>query len=391
MQRIASVLSKDRGLPGIPAKSAAVEISEVCHLIQVVPRLWPAQCGVSDHAIALAAELKKSFGIESSFVVLNSDDKADLPYRITHCPPHRLIDACASVANNRSAALLAHVSGYGYSTDGAPVLLAQALEQAKTDGRFPIAVFFHELHASGMPWTKAFWHAERQKRAYRRIARACDFAVTSAQVFATWLERETAAPVQCMPVFSQVGETAEPPPFANRNRSMAVFGLAATKQRVYAELDKLASTLQKLGVREIMDVGPAIETSEQVSGIPVKRAGVLPADEIDCIFARTAFGYLAYPPNCLAKSGVFAAYAAHGMIPIIAQGFREERDGLRDGVHLLSAQTAPTVNADDLDECSKSAWRWYSEHRLRDHAELYDRWLNTVGQRATQTTERAHG
>ena len=360
--------------------------------IQVVPRLLPARCGVSDHAIALASELRANCGIDSSFVVLNSEERTDLPFSITHCAPHGLLNACVASSGNRPAAILVHLSGYGYSADGAPSLLAEALEQVKSDGRFQIAVFFHELFASGMPWRSAFWHAQRQKRAYRRIAEVCDLPVTNARVFADWLQRQIATPIQCMPVFSQVGEAEQQIPFAGRDPAMAVFGLGGTRQRVYGELTKGDNALRRLGIQEIVDIGPACETPREVKGIPVKRMGVLAAAEIDRQLARTAFGYLAYPPNCLAKSGVFAAYTAHGVIPVIAQHFREDFDGLRDGVHVLSAKTARAMEQDGLAECSMAAWRWYSGHRLRDHAAMYDRWLGAAGhiERTIRGVEREH-
>ncbi|MGH9563721.1 MAG: hypothetical protein ACRD3S_19885, partial [Terracidiphilus sp.] len=278
----------------------------------------------------------------------------------------------------------------GYSDDGAPTLLAAALEHLKAAGHFSIAVFFHELHASGMPWTSAFWHGQRQKNAYRRIARTCDLPVTSARAFAKWLDQQIATPVQCMPIFSQVGEREQLVPFADRDPAMAVFGLADTRRRVYAEIDKLGDTLTRLGVREIVDIGPQIEPPRQVNGIPVQRAGTLAAAEIDRLFAKMAFGYLAYPPNCLAKSGVFAAYTAHGMIPIIAQDFHEEFDGLRNGLHVLSPRTARQMEPEELKDCSQAAWRWYSGHTLRDHAAIYNRWLRPSGQSLPQNAVRQH-
>ena len=39
-------------------------------LIQVVPRLKPGRCGLSDHAIALAQELDSAFAVRTAFVVL---------------------------------------------------------------------------------------------------------------------------------------------------------------------------------------------------------------------------------------------------------------------------------------------------------------------------------
>jgi hypothetical protein len=352
-------------------------------LIQVVPRLLPARCGVSDHAIALASELKAIYRIDTAFVVLNSNEECDVPYSVIHCAPDRLLSACISLSKNQSAPILVHLSGYGYSANGAPNLLAEALERVKAGGRFPIAVFFHELYANGMPWTSAFWNSRRQKQAYRRIFEACDLPITNARVFADWLNRQsarrTASPIRCMPVFSQVGEAQQHVAFADRDPVMVVFGLAETRQRVYRELDKLGDTLHRLGVEEILDIGPECGAPGGVDGIAVKRMGVLAAAEIDRQLTRAAFGYLAYPPNCLAKSGVFAAYSAHGVIPVIAQHFRGEFDGLKDGVHVLSPQTAKSVAPHGLEECSIAAWRWYSGHKLRDHAAMYEQWLDATG------------
>jgi len=339
--------------------------------------MTPIQCGVSDGALLLAGELRTAFGIKTAIAVLNSNQRCDIELPIAYCAPAELLEACLSLSKNRPGHLLVHLSGYGYSADGAPILLAEALERVKADGRFRIAVFFHELYASGKPWTSAFWYAQRQKRAYRRIAQACHLPVTNARVFAGWLERQIATPIQCMPVFSQVGEAERHAPFAGRDRVMAVFGLAATRQRVYAELNSSGDPLERLGVEAILDIGPPCQAPREVKGVPVRPMGVLAVAEIDRLLTQTAFGYLAYPPNCLAKSGVFAAYSAHGVVPVIARQFREEFDGLRDGVHVLSPQTIPLLAPDGFEACSHAVWRWYAAHSLHHHAAIYERWLNT--------------
>jgi hypothetical protein len=78
----------------------------------------------------------------------------------------------------------------------------------------------------------------------------------------------------------------------------------------------------------------------------------------------------------LAKSGVFAGYCAHGVVPVIARHFPGQVDGLEDGVHVLSPRTATAAQASGLEPISIAAWRWYSGHRLHDHAALYARWIS---------------
>jgi hypothetical protein len=349
-------------------------------LIQVVPRLQPTRCGVSDHAIALASELRTRYGIDTAFVVLNSDERCDVPYSVIHCSPDRLLNACISSSQNQPAAILVHLSGYGYSADGAPTLLAEALGSVRTGGRFRVAVFFHELFATGMPWKSAFWYSRRQKKAVRRIAEACDLLVTNTRNYVEWLHRETApqsaSPIQCLPVFSQVGEAEQIIPLAGRDPSMAVFGLGRTRQNAYRELTALGPMLEQLGIREILDIGPEFEPPGELHGIPVRHMGVLAATEIATQFSRSTFGFLSYPHMPLAKSGVFAGYCAHGVIPLIARDFPGQVDGLEDGVHVLSPRTQAAAQASGLEGCSIAAWRWYSGHRLRDHASLYARWMD---------------
>jgi hypothetical protein len=368
------------GIRNESTMSMAGNLARNRRLIQVVPRLLPTRCGVSDHAIALASELRTGCGIDSAFVVVNSDERCDLPYLITHSAPHQLLNACVAFGGVQPAAILVHLSGYGYSADGAPTLLAEALEEVRADGRFRVAVFFHELFAAGMPWRSAFWYSRRQKRAVRRIAEACDLLVTNTRSYVDWLHRETvpqsASPIQCMPVFSHVGEAQQHIPLADRDPVMAVFGLGATRQSAYRELPALGTMLHRIGIQEILDIGPEFKPPGELDGIPVRRMGVLAATEIARLFSRSTFGFLSYPRMPLAKSGVFAGYCAHGVIPVIARHFPGQADGLEDGVNVLSPRTQAAAQAAELELCSIAAWRWYSGHRLHDHAAIYARWMD---------------
>jgi glycosyltransferase involved in cell wall biosynthesis len=348
-------------------------------LIQVVSQLKPRRCGVSDQAISLAQELETAFAIDSAFVVLNSTEPCDLGFTKVYCAPSQLLETCLSLSGGEPGTLLVHLSGYGFSADGAPTLLADALAKVRESGRFRVAVYFHELFASGMPWRSAFWYSGRQRNAVRRIAEDCDLLVTNMDYHAKWLEREpvkrSAIPIQRLPVFSSVGETSELTPMTMRKPAMAVFGLAGTRRRAYASLSSLGSFLDDLGIKEIVDIGPDFDAPTQLRGIPVKRMGVLAAANLAGLLSQCKFGFVPHSSICLAKSSIFAGYCAHGTIPVIANSFREEVDGLRDGVHLVSPRTAVAAQAAGLDQCSASAWHWYSGHRLHAHAAFYAGWL----------------
>ncbi len=275
-------------------------------LIQVVPRLRPARCGVSDQAIMLAQELKAAFGIDTVFVVLNSTEACSLPYSIIYCPPAALLETCLSITKGQPGAILVHLSGYGYSADGAPTLLADALANMRADGRFRVAVYFHELFATGMPWSSAFWHSRRQRIAVRRIAGGCDLLVTSSRYHANWLERQiarrSASPLQLLPVFSAVGEALAPTPIEQRERAMAVFGLVGTRQMAYKKMASLGGMQNDLGFKEIWDIGPEFAAPRELNGIPVRRMGALAAQELADLLSHSRFGFAPHDPPSLAKS-----------------------------------------------------------------------------------------
>ena len=348
-------------------------------LIQVVPRLQPGRCGVSDQAILLASELKTAFGISTAFIVLNSNEPCNIPFPVIRCAPPELQKTCSSLKGDRPGTILVHLSGYGYSADGAPTLLAAALKMVRASEQFRIAVYFHELFASGKPWRSAFWYSHRQRKAVRNIAEECDLLVTNTEHHAEWLEREpvkqTATPVQILPVFSAVGETRERVLMAGRERVMAVFGLAATRQRAYKALLEQARLLSDLGIQEILDIGQEFNVPCKLHGIPVRRMGELAAGDLSGLFSRTMFGFVQYASFELAKSSVFASFCSQGTIPVLATPFSELVDGLKDGVHLISPQTAADVLSSGLERCSAEAWRWYSAHGIHVHAATYAKWL----------------
>jgi hypothetical protein len=348
-------------------------------LIQVVAQLRPELCGVTDHALLLAQELEASFGISSAFVVLNSNERCDLPYPVIYSSPSGLLEACDDLGKGRQAAILVHYSGYGYSTDGAPLMLADAVGRVSDCKRFRIGIYFHELFATGMPWTSAFWYSGRQQRVARRLTKDCDLIATNLEHHARWLAMQAgpdgASSLQTLPVFSNIGESSALTAVNERRRSLCVFGLAGTRRKSYERLLRLGDMLNDLGVEEIVDIGPGDEGPSSVGKLQVKRMGVLPAAELAGLLAKSMFGFVPHPAFCLAKSGIFAGLCAHGTIPVLPKSFSGEVDGLNDGVQVLSPRTAQSALDAGLERCSAAAWHWYSKHALRVHAATYSRLL----------------
>jgi hypothetical protein len=340
-----------------------------------VPRLKPWQCGVTDHVLALATKLRDEFGIDSTFVVVNFTEPADVPFSRVDCTLETLSDTCRSLGASEGTPVLLHYSGYGYSADGAPVALANALHEMKAGGGFRLGVYFHEIFASGMPWQKAFWYSGRQKQVARRIGSEADFIATNMSRHVEWLKKEvlggSAAKFRQMPVFSSVGETDAVRPLSERKPSMLVLGLPETRRRAYALIAKIPQALRDLGVEEIVDIGPEFDIPASAGGVIVRREGVLPTEELAEAISGSRFGFVPHPTFCLGKSSVFSSFCSLGTVPVVAEPFAGAMDGLRDGVHVVSPATARKATPSRLQEIGIAAWQWYSDHNTRSHAANY--------------------
>jgi hypothetical protein len=266
-------------------------------LIQIVPHLPPAPEGVGGYAAALAVELRERLGVESRFA----------------------IDAATAAGLGGSTVLL-HYANYGYQTRGCPVSLVHGLLSWKRSaaGRRLVTIF-HEVYASGPPWRSSFWTSPLQRRLAAALARGGDGAVTSLELYAGLLKRlAPGVEVHVLPIFSTVGEPENVPPLSERSRTMVVFGGPGARDRAYGEQrEALEAACQAWRIQEILDIGPALSSvPSNVGNIPVRTLGPLPASEVSRLLLGSFAGFLAYPSTFLGKSTIFAAYCAHGLLPV---------------------------------------------------------------------------
>jgi hypothetical protein len=302
---------------------------------QITPHLPPPFEGVGTYAAALAGALA-GHGIETRFVV-----------------PDRTVAGLRREIEDAETVLL-HYAGYGYHRRGCPAWLAEGL----ADWRGRLVTVFHEVWASGPPWRSSFWLLPEQRRIAAALARRSAALVTTLEIYGDMLRSLTAdaADISVMPVFSTVGEPAAVPGFEERERRIVVFGGAGVRRRTWERfLPDLTRTVRELGVREVVDVGPPIALPGSVEEIPVRVLGVLPPDEVSDLLLRSAAGFLAYPPDFLPKSTIFAAYCAHGMLPVCAwHGGR-----------------SPWKGEGNPQAIATEAHTWYAGHALAVQAERF--------------------
>jgi hypothetical protein len=266
--------------------------------------------------------------------------------------------------------VILQMSGYGFDNRGVPLWLIQEVEERRKHfGTF--GVYFHELYAFGPPWTSSFWLSPTQRLIARRICEMSDFWMTNRVGSALWLKRFAVdKPHAVLPVFSNVGEMTSPP--QTRLPKVIVFGSAGLRQVTYRAAGKKFFDWAKSALLEIHDIGAPLadrQLAATLSERGVVQHGRLGEEEISEILKDSMFGLLAYPVDYVAKSGVFAAYAAHGLCPILVSESNAEADGLISGRHYFSNVPKQTDFHRHADVVGRSVWEWYQPHQLEQHAE----------------------
>jgi hypothetical protein len=309
----------------------------------------------------------------------------------------RLVDLLNTTCES-SAMVLLHYSGYGYATRGCPAWLVNGLEQWRNEtSNRTLITMFHELYASGPPWTSAFWLSPLQRSLAARLARLSDQYLTSRQYYAEMVCKWSLGKhkdVFSLPVFSSIGEPRTAAPLIERSQRLVVFGTLGRRIQVYKRsAEDLNQICHKLGINEILDIGRPLELNlSQIMRVPVTVCGELSRKEVSSIFSDAIAGVIDYPAEVLGKSTIFAAYCAHRMIPIVATyGKASRADGLEADTHYWLSDAQPKALSLDAGQViADNAYTWYQTHNLSIHAKTlatclqggnFTREGNTIGAR----------
>lgn len=351
-------------------------------IISIVPRLPPTIDGVGDYAYCLAQQMRQDFGIQTHFIVgepswRGAPDLDDFPVSLLE--RRSAIDLSSLLKQLSASTILLHYVGYGYSKRGCPTWLTNGLQKWQLSAQdSSLVTMFHEVYAAGRPpWTSAFWLFPLQKYLAIRLANLSESLVTSKQLYAnilnSFVPQHGSIPV--LPVFSNVGEPNEPPPLAERRKKLIIFGGAANRTQIYQSTNHILSQVcQLFKIEIIVDIGPEIVAiSEAFGNVPIITMGQLAASEISQHLMQSTVGFLNYNPDYLGKSGIFAAYCAHGVLPINVSGSIEEIDGLLPGTHYLVADKLSKQKLDvaQIQAIADSAHAWYQAHNLKCHATIF--------------------
>jgi hypothetical protein len=171
-----------------------------------------------------------------------------------------------------------------------------------------------------------------------------------------------------LPVFSTCGEPESVPPFEARQPSLVVFGSAGNRARVFGSLRSgLVWAVKALEVRAVHDIGSPIPLPASISGVPVVGLGRLGDTELSARLVSARAGVLAHSPAFLPKSTTYAAYAAHGVVPV-ALGPGSVRAGDIAPAVVPAKEAVSPLEARAVAEAARQA---YATHARAIHANTY--------------------
>jgi hypothetical protein len=345
-------------------------------LLQIVPRAPGGHDGVGDYAQSLARKLRQHHSFETTFVAGTHSSVIETSDGFRIRSPLRHFEA------GPPDPIILHYGNYGYDPRGIPLWLPRVLHNLKSSA--PLLTIYHELYARGSWRQSAFWLRPLQMRLARSIARLSDRAMVSSEVWRDQLLRlapETRVIVH--PVISNFGEPElTPEAIAVRDpHRWIICGRSELLERSLHSFLRIADRIETgCAPRELFVIGGAEnaatrETLREQKKIKTHYHPAVKASFASEILARCAFGWLDYfvhsdiPVPAILKSSSFAAFCAHGVIPVSPQSGAAIALGgdALPGPFFVSSSGQKLPSASERALVAQSIYSWYQRHACSAH------------------------
>ncbi|HEY2713374.1 MAG TPA: hypothetical protein VGI60_12730 [Chthoniobacterales bacterium] len=310
-------------------------------IVQIVPYPLSHRGGVNDYARVLAASLASVNGLTTDFVTgLTLSESTWRP--------------------SRADAAILHYVNYGYHPRGIPFWLPKRVSEMRQSLEGPLITIFHELYASSGWHRSAFWLQPLQKRLARLVAQSSVICVVSSNLLANQLRKLLpSAPVVVRPVFSTFGEprlSREQIASRDPERWVTCGGTELIRRSLRSFPG--GKDLVVIGGEEQEDIRRQLKDGRYWPDIEAA-----PASER---LATCAFGWMDYfaqthvKTEAILKSTAFAAYCAHGVIPVFfSVNSKISLDGdVMPGPFTLA--TLPT--ASERPAIAEAIYNWYQRN-----------------------------
>ncbi|PZR73907.1 MAG: hypothetical protein DLM73_09420 [Chthoniobacterales bacterium] len=355
-------------------------------VLQIVPYLPGTLDGVGDYALNLAKALAADHGLTTLFAVargasINNKDGFSVISSLDECSIEALAEKCEHV--------ILHYANYGYQSRGIPFHLRSFARQLRGQLRGRWLTTFHELYASGPPWKSAFWLHPLQVK----IARDLIDLSTSCFVSNSAIEKaihvcDPRKPVHLAPVMSNFGEPngvddVSPKRWAIcGGTALIARSLALFEQRHRSIPDHFSPDhLDVIGGRDENSTRVVLERlSRNTPGLSCHYHPEVSAELASGLLRKSSFGWIDYFgtgkmwPGMILKSGAFAAYCAHGVVPVLSH--REEAIAIEGdalpGPYFITGDAVDFPSPDRLRETRQKIHAWYQAHAAsRQIARIY--------------------
>ncbi len=359
-------------------------------ILQIIPTPPNNADGIGDYALQLAAQLRQDFQVDTQFLIFRNDMQVEPianGFLMQQLSIHTAENFRAAIPGDIQA-IIVHFSAYPYFNTslkgslgvGTPFWFVEALRSVVTAQHIKLVVMFHELPK--LYW-KQFYVFDLlnpiQCIVSRRLARLADTVLTSStrfqSVLSTWIGKDVAK----LSIFSSMGEPASIIPLRARQRRLIIFGGSARARIYNNHSPALIQSCQLLGIDEIYDIGSILNLPDySQTGIDLRSIGFRSPTEISELLSTSLAGCIDYSPfpGNLGKSSVFAAYCAHGILPILTRYNPSEVDNLYNDKHyLVLGSELAILNLDRLQIVADNAYQWYRGHTTQSIAKTFFSYL----------------
>jgi len=342
-------------------------------ILQIVPKVPGGLDGVGDYALTIARKLRDEFGCNTIFATF----RAVTPEKTDGFEVIQLDNLLTGPRGTYDRVLLLYVN-YGFQKRGVPFRLLSILRSLRNQPHGRLVTIFHELYASGPPWTSAFWLRPIQMDLGRQVGRLSDACIVSSDNFRRELRRNVPhAEIALHPIPSGLGE---PPLSADQiarrdPHRWAIFGGTDLAERSLRSFRKIMPRIpDSIAPRALFVLGGEENSATRslLADFAIEtdyRPRIAAADASE-ILETCSFAFLDYfhrpdiETGIILKSSAFASACAHAVITVLPhRGSAIVIDGDRfPGPFFVEPARAEVPGAEARANIASDIYNWYQRH-----------------------------
>ena len=349
-------------------------------ILQIVPRVPGGLDGVGDYALTIARKLRDEFDCNTIFAApfknfaLPPGASSPSVWGFDVVTPENLLQVEAPTFDS----VLLHYVNYGFQKRGVPFQLLSILRSLRKAHRGRLLTVFHELYASGAPWTSAFWLRPIQAGLARQVADLSDACIVSTDNSRRELRRMVPhAEIALHPIPSGLGE---PPLSADQiarrdPHRWAIFGGTGLVERSLRSFRKIMPRIpDSIAPRALFVLGGEENSATRslLADFAIEtdyRPRIATADASE-ILETCSFAFLDYfhrpdvETGIILKSSAFASACAHAVITVLPyRGSAIVMDGDRfPGPFFVGPARAEIPGAEARAKIASDIYNWYERH-----------------------------